>query len=155
MKEVCKVIVWEADDGTQFESKEECGIYENISKNPLEFLSTHYKFFDIYSPLEGAEKEPWYYCRYASVIKQISKAEVEPIRKWCDKQGISSNMAYPGLCVGDVLEGLSNNDLWNEKNYGWRKININGLKDDIKRLKKTLEDYTKKLESAEFIQSIS
>ena len=155
MKEVCKVIVWEADDGTQFESKEECGIYENISKNPLEFLSTHYKFFDIYSPLEGAEKEPWYYCRYASVIKQISKAEVNPIRAWCKKQGISGGLANPDLRTGDVLEGLSDDDFWVAKNYGWRLVRIKELEDDIKRTQKTLEEYTKKYEAIKLIQSIS
>lgn len=155
MKEVCKVIVWEADDGTQFESKEECGIYENISKNPLEFLSTHYKFFDIYSPLEGAEKEPWYYCRYASVIKQIAKEEVNPIRAWCKKQGISGGLANPDLRTGDVLEGLSDDDFWVAKNYGWRLVRIKELEDDIKRTQKTLEEYTKKYEAIKLIQSIS
>lgn len=155
MKEVCKVVIWEADDGTRFESKEECGIYENISKNPLEFLSTHYKFFDIYSPCAGAEKEPWYYCRYASVIKEISKAEVNPITKWCEKQGIGNGLASPAWWEGCVLEGLSKDAFWDEKNYAWHRIKIDELKDDIKRAKKTLEDYTKKLEAVELIQSIS
>lgn len=56
MKEIYKTIIWEADDGTRFESKETCGIYELMIKNPLAFLQKFYKFFDIYSPLDGAEK---------------------------------------------------------------------------------------------------
>lgn len=154
MKSVCKCIVWEADDGTQFESKEECSIYEDIINHPLEFFQNHYKFFDIYSPHKDAEKEPWYYCRYALVIKPIAKSEVYPITKWCEEQRISSSLASPILRVGDVLEGLSDDDLWDEKNFGWNRININELKDDIKRTKQTLEDYTKKLEAVEVIQSI-
>lgn len=155
MKEVCKCIVWEADDGTQFESKEECGIYEFITKYPVEFFQTHYKFFDLYSPVNGAEKEPWYYCRYASVIKPIAKTEVNPITKWCEKQRIGNSLANPAWRVGDVLEGLSDDALWDEKNYGWYVIKIDELKDDIKRLKKTLKEYTEKLEAVEVIQSIS
>lgn len=155
MKEICKTIIWEADDGTRFESKEECSIYEIITDHPLEFFQNHYKFFDIYSPLEGAEKEPWYYCNYASVIKQISKAEVNPIRAWCKKQGISGGLANPDLRTGDVLEGLSDDDFWVAKNYGWRLVRIKELEDDIKRTQMTLEEYTKKYEAIKLIQSIS
>lgn len=38
MKEVCKVIVWEAD-GTRFESKETCGICELMIKKSPGFSS--------------------------------------------------------------------------------------------------------------------
>lgn len=154
MKSVCKYIAWEADDGTQFESKEECSIYEDITNHPLEFFQNHYKFFDIYSPLDGAEKEPWYYCNYASVIKRMTEAEANSIRSWCKKQGISNGLANPDLQVGDVLEGLSDDDFWVAKNYGWRLIRVKELEDDIKRTQETLDEYTKKYEMVKLIQSI-
>lgn len=155
MKEICKVTIWEAEDGTQFESKEECSIYEIITDHPLEFFQNHYKFFDIYSPLEGAEKEPWYYCNYASVIKRMTEAEANSIREWCKKQGINNGLANPDLRTGDVLEGLSDDDFWVAKNYGWRLVKIKELEDDIKRTQMTLKEYTKKYEMVKLIQSIS
>lgn len=155
MKEIYKTIIWEADDGTQFESKETCSTYELMIKNPLAFLQKFYKFFDIYSPLEGAEKEPWYYCNYASVIKRMTEAEANSIREWCKKQGINNGLANPDLRVGDVLEGLSDDDFWVAKNYGWRLIRTKELENDIKRTQKTLEEYTKKYEMVKLIQSIS
>lgn len=155
MKEVCKVAIWEADDGTRFESKETCGVYELMIKNPLAFLQNFYKFFDIYSPLDGAEKEPWYYCNYALVIKQMTEAEANSIRSWCTKQGIGNGLANPDLQVGDVLEGLSNDDFWVAKNYGWRLVRVKELEDDIKRTQETLDEYTKKYEMVKLIQSIN
>lgn len=155
MKEVCKITVWEAEDGTRFESKETCSVYELMIKNPLAFLQNFYKFFDIYSPLDGAEKEPWYYCNYASVIKQMTEAEANAIRSWCTKQDISNGLADPDLQVGDVLEGLSNDDFWVARNYGWRLVRVKELEDDIKRTQETLEEYTKKYEMVKLIQSIS
>lgn len=155
MKEVCKVAIWEADDGTRFESKETCGVYELMIKNPLAFLQNFYKFFDIYSPLDGAEKEPWYYCNYALVIKQMTEAEANSIRSWCKKQDINNGLANPDLQVGDVLEGLSDDDFWVAKNYGWRLVRVKELEDDIKRTQETLDEYTKKYEMVKLIQSIS
>lgn len=155
MKEVCKITVWEAEDGTRFESKETCSAYELMTKNPLVFLQNFYKFFDIYSPLDEAEKEPWYYCNYASVIKRMTEAEADSIREWCKKQGIGNGLANPDLQVGDVLEGLSDDDFWVAKNYGWRLVRAKELEDDIKRTQKTLEEYIKKYEAIKLIQSIS
>lgn len=155
MKEICKITVWEAEDGTRFESKETCGVYELMIKNPLTFLQNFYKFFDIYSPLDGAEKEPWYYCNYASVIKRMTKAEADSIRSWCKKQDIGNGLANPDLQVGDVLEGLSNDDFWVAKNYNWRLVRVKELEDDIKRTQETLDEYTKKYEMVKLIQSIS
>ena len=155
MKEICKITVWEAEDGTRFESKETCGVYELMIKNPLAFLQNFYKFFDIYSPLDGAEKEPWYYCNYTSVIKRMTEAEANSIRSWCTKQGIGNGLANPDLQVGDVLEGLSDDDFWVAKNYGWRLVGVKELENDIKRTQETLEEYTKKYEIVKLIQSIS
>lgn len=155
MKEICKVTIWEAEDGTRFESKETCSVYELMIKNPLAFLQNFYKFFDIYSPLDGAEKEPWYYCNYASVIKRMTKAEADSIRSWCTKQDIGNGLANPDLQVGDVLEGLSDDDFWVAKNYGWRLVKVKELEDDIKRTQETLDEYTKKYEMVKLIQSIS
>lgn len=95
------------------------------------------------------------YCNYASVIKRMTETEANSIREWCKKQGISNGLANPDLQVGDVLEGLSDDDFWVAKNYGWRLIRIKELEDDIKRTQKTLEEYTKKYEMVKLIQSIS
>lgn len=85
----------------------------------------------------------------------MTETEANSIREWCKKQGISNGLANPDLQVGDVLEGLSDDDFWVAKNYGWRLIETKELENDIKRTQRTLEEYTKKYEMVKLIQSIS
>ena len=75
MKEICKVIAWEADDGTQFEFEEPCKIYDTILENPAAFFGQHFKWAEPRS-FPQAKKFPRRYNNIAILIKPFTHDEM-------------------------------------------------------------------------------
>lgn len=59
MKEVIKESVWMAEDGQEFETAEQCSLYEQICADPLSFFKEHYLFFDYRVENEDFRQKPW------------------------------------------------------------------------------------------------
>lgn len=83
MKEICEVIAWEANDGTQFEFEEPCKIYDTILENPAAFFGQHFKWAEPRN-FSQVEKFPWRYHNIAILIKPFTHDEMFAAQRYLD-----------------------------------------------------------------------
>lgn len=127
MKEICKVIAWEADDGTQFEFEEPCKIYDTILENPAAFFSQHFKWAEPRS-FPQAKKFPWRYNSIAILIKPFTHDEMSAAQRYLDFSDPPHHLGLDrpyGLLneadnkIGTVFKAVYTTD---RENYDWEAI---------------------------------
>lgn len=139
MKEVFKESTWMAEDGQEFETAEQCELYEKICADPLAFFKERYLFFAYRVENENCHDEPWRYCNYAVVIKPITLAELKPVQRWCKWYGTSENFVSPYLRPGDILVGQHMADAPHRSNYDWEHEYLEDLEQDVEYQKEQLD----------------
>lgn len=127
MKEICKVIAWEADDGTQFEFEEPCKIYDTILENPAAFFSQHFKWAEPRS-FPQAKKFPWRYNNIAILIKPFTHDEMFAAQRYLDFSDSPRHLGLDRACgllnevdnkIGTVFKAVYTTD---RENYDWEAI---------------------------------
>lgn len=160
MKEIFKASVWQAKDGQEFDTAEQCELYERICADPLSFFKERYLFFE--NRAED-EEQPWHYCNFAIVIKPVTLAELKSVdrwRKWCSG-GLSGHFTDIDLHKGDILFGEHTKEHPKNANFGWEHLRLKELdfnvrycqerlneaiemRDNFKRIMKEWENYNER-----------
>lgn len=127
MKEICKVIAWEADDGTQFEFEKPCKIYDTILENPAAFFGQHFKWAEPRN-FSQVEKFPWRYHNIAILIKPFTHDEMSAAQRYLDFSDPPHHLGLDrpyGLLneadnkIGTVFKAVYTTD---RENYDWEAI---------------------------------
>ena len=127
MKEICKVIAWEANDGTQFEFEEPCKIYDTILENPAAFFGQHFKWAEPRN-FSQVEKFPWRYHNIAILIKPFTHDELFAAQRYLDFSDSPRHLGLDrpyGLLnegdnkIGTVFKAVYTTD---RENYDWEAI---------------------------------
>lgn len=127
MKEICEVIAWEANDGTQFKFEEPCKIYDTILENPAAFFSQHFKWAEPRN-FSKVEKFPWRYHNIAILIKPFTNDEMCAAQRYLDFSDPPHHLGLDrpyGLLnevdnkIGTVFKAVYTTD---RENYDWEAI---------------------------------
>lgn len=136
MKEVFKESTWMAEDGQEFDTEEQCALYEQICADPLSFFKERYLFFE---NRIGDEEQPWHYCNFAIVVKPITLDELKSVdrwRKWCSG-GLSGHFTDTDLHKGDILFGEHQKGY---PNFGWEHLRLKELEFSVKYCQEQLNE---------------